>query len=93
MRYCTQDELRDLLLSAGLANVVVSSAEPRATYANLDDLWTPIAAGIGPSGVYVRSLDPGTQLELKAEYGRRLGVGNEPFELTARAWIATGEVA
>jgi SAM-dependent methyltransferase len=93
MRYCTHDELRDLLVECGLRDVKTDSATPRATYANLDDLWLPILGGIGPSGVYLRSLEPGQQAELRNEYARRLGVGDAPFELGARAWLASGEVA
>jgi SAM-dependent methyltransferase len=93
MRYCTQDELRDLLAGIGLVDVRVSSASPRASYTNLDDLWVPITGGIGPSGVYARSLNSQGQADLRAEFGRRLGVGDGPFELTARAWLASGEVA
>ena len=93
MSYCRPDELRDLLDAEGLVDVAVDSAEPRASYANLDDLWLPIMGGIGPSGVYLRSLDTAQQAALKLEFGRLLGVGDEPFELIARAWLATGEVA
>jgi SAM-dependent methyltransferase len=92
MRYCTPDELRDLLVSVGLANVVVSSAEPTAKYLDMHDLWAPLAAGVGPAGVYVAGLDSATQELVEAEYARRIGFRGEPFELTARAWIATGEV-
>ncbi len=92
MRYCKPDELRVLFEAAGLRSVKVGSAEPRAHYANFEDLWEPLTGGIGPSGVYVRSLDEAHRQALKAEYRRRLGVGDEPFELTARAWLATGEV-
>jgi ubiquinone/menaquinone biosynthesis C-methylase UbiE len=92
MSYCTSNELRDLFESAGLAAVTVGTASPRASYANLDDLWTPITSGIGPSGVYARSLDPVRQAALREEYGRQLGVGDAPFELSARAWLISGEV-
>jgi SAM-dependent methyltransferase len=92
MSYCRPDELRDLFVAAGLTNIQISSAEPRAKYANLDDLWQPLLGGIGPSGAYARSLDEAQRGALKAEFGRLLGVADEPFELTARAWIASGEV-
>jgi SAM-dependent methyltransferase len=92
MRYCTPDELRELLAGAGLENVIVGSAEPVAAYENFDDLWEPIVGGIGPSGVYVRSLDDARQAVLKAEYARLLQVGDRPFQLSARAWLASGEV-
>ena len=93
MSYCRPDELHDLFASGGLVDVTVDSAEPRASYANLDDLWQPLTGGIGPSGIYLRSLEPPLQAALKMEFSRLLGVGDSPFELTARAWLASGEVA
>jgi SAM-dependent methyltransferase len=91
MRHCTPDELRDLLMSAGLANVAVGSAEPRASYLGFEDLWAPIASGIGPAGAFLLSLDETKVAVLKQEYRRVLNVGDGPFELTARAWLASGE--
>jgi hypothetical protein len=41
------------------------------------------ASGVGPGN---------RRLALKAELHRRLGVGDGPFRLTARAWVATGRV-
>lgn len=93
MSYCRPDELRDLFDASGLVNVDVDAAETSAGYHNLDDLWLPIVGGIGPSGVYLRSLDEAHQAALKAEFARLLDVGDAPFELSARAWLASGEVA
>lgn len=92
MRYCNPDELRHLLASTGLVDIAVSSAVPHAVYANFDDLWEPITGGIGPSGVYVRSLDEQGRQALKDAYRHLLGVGDAPFELMARAWLACGVV-
>lgn len=75
-----------------MKDIAVGSATPKATYANLDDLCLPILGRIGPSSAYARSLDA-AQADLRAEHGRRLGVGDEPLELSARAWLASGEVA
>jgi hypothetical protein len=85
--------LRELLESSGLTDVVVGSAEPRASYINFDDLWNPIAARMGPTGAYIGTLEAGQLEALRQEYRRLLKVRDEPFELTARAWIATGEVS
>jgi ubiquinone/menaquinone biosynthesis C-methylase UbiE len=92
MRYCKPDELRALLEAVGLEDVAVSSAVPHAVYANFDVLWEPITGGIGPSGVYVRSLDEQGRQALKDAYRHLLGVGDAPFDLTARAWLACGVV-
>jgi SAM-dependent methyltransferase len=93
MPYCTPDELGDLWSGAGLAEVRVGAVVVAAGYDGFEDLWRPLEAGVAPSGAYVTSVAPERRAELKAELRRRLGVGNEPFRLTARAWIATGRRA
>ena len=60
-----------------------------ADYEGFEDLWAPFAKGVGPAGcVRADAGRPGAPF--KAEFRRRLDVGDEPFTLTARAWIATG---
>ena len=63
-----------------------------AAYDSLDDLWQPLEAGVGPSGAYAAGLSPQRRGAFKEELRHRLGVTNEPFGLTARAWIATGSI-
>jgi SAM-dependent methyltransferase len=92
MPFCTAGELRGLLSDAGLASVSVAPAEVSAGYAGFEDLWLPLEAGVAPSGAYAASLPAERRDELKSELRRRLGVGDEPFRLTARAWLATGVV-
>jgi SAM-dependent methyltransferase len=92
MRYCQPDELRDLWLDSGLNDVEVRPLVVIARYENFDDLWSPLEFGVGPAGAYVASLAQQQREDLKAELHRRLGVGDGPFELTARAWAARGVV-
>jgi SAM-dependent methyltransferase len=92
MRYCRPDELAELLESVGLRNVRTGEAAPRGRYTSFDDLWQPLLGGIGPSGVYVTSLDDAQRATFRTEFRRQLGVGDEPFELSARAWLARAEV-
>lgn len=92
MRYCQPDELRDLWLATGLNDIEVSPLVVIAPYENFEDLWSPLEYGVGPAGAYAMSLDPEGRAKLKAELRRRLGVGEGPFELTARAWAARGQV-
>jgi ubiquinone/menaquinone biosynthesis C-methylase UbiE len=92
MPFCTPDELGDLCSTAGLAEVRVSPVVVAAVYDDFEDLWRPLELGVGPSGAYATSLPSERRTALKAEVRRRLGVGSKPFGLTARAWIATGEV-
>ena len=63
-----------------------------AGYDGFEDLWAPLELGVAPSGAYVAALAPDAPAALKDEFRRRLGVGDAPFRLTARAWLATGQV-
>jgi ubiquinone/menaquinone biosynthesis C-methylase UbiE len=90
---CTPDELRELWSAAGLAEVRVVPVVVAAAYDSFEDLWQPLELGVGPAGAYAASLAPEQQAALKDEVRRRLGVGDDPFRLSARAWIATGRVA
>jgi SAM-dependent methyltransferase len=90
MRFATPDELGALWREAGLADVSTSSADVAARYEGFDDLWEPFEAGIGPAGAYTVALDDDRRAALKAELRRRLDAGDEPFSLTARAWLVRG---
>lgn len=92
MPFCTRPELGELWSAAGLAGVRVSPVVVSADYDGFADLWQPLALGVAPSGAYAASLSPERRAALAEEFRRRLGVGQEPFRLTARAWIATGRV-
>jgi SAM-dependent methyltransferase len=91
MPFCTPDELGDLWSAAGLAEVRVVPAVVSAGYDGFEDLWQPLESGVAPSGAYATSLAPERRAALKDELRRRLGTGDGPFRLTARAWIATGQ--
>jgi SAM-dependent methyltransferase len=90
MPFCTPGELGDLWSAAGLGEVDVAPVEVAAGYDGFDDLWHPLELGVGPSGAYAASLPPEQRAALKEELRRRLGVGDGPFRLTARAWVVTG---
>jgi len=92
MRYCNPDALRELFESVGLRNVQTGDATPSGKYESFEDLWAPLLGGIGPSGAYVRSLNDAQREIFKREFQSQLGVGDTPFVLTARAWLAGGEV-
>jgi SAM-dependent methyltransferase len=92
MPFCTPDSLGQLWSEAGLRDVRVASVTVAAGYDDFEDLWRPLELGVGPSGAYAASLPAERRAVFKAELRRRLGAGDEPFRLTARAWIATGRV-
>ena len=93
MRWCAEGELGALWQAAGLREVRTGALVASAAYADFDDLWAPLPTGIAPSGAFCKSLDADGQAELREAYRRRLGVGDEPFELSARAWAAVGRVS
>jgi hypothetical protein len=92
MRFCSPGELEALWSAGGLADVRTTALRVEAGYADLDDLWAPLAQGVAPSGAYAASLDQPAQERLRAEIDRRLGVRGGPFRLSARAWCAVGRV-
>jgi SAM-dependent methyltransferase len=92
MPFCTPEELGVLLSAAGLLEVGVTPAVVSAGYDGFEDLWKPLELGVGPSGAYAAGLPSDVRAAFKQEFRRRLGVGDEPFRLSARAWIATGSV-
>ena len=93
MPFCTPGELGELWSAAGLAGVRVVPVVVTAAYDGFEDLWQPLELGVAPSGRYVLSLAPERRAALKEELRRRLGAGDDPFRLSARAWVATGRVA
>lgn len=92
MAWCGEGELGALWRAAGLRGVRFGPLVVRASYANFDDLWSALASGAGPSTAFCRSLREERQAALRDACRRRLGVGDEAFELSARAWAASGIV-
>ena len=93
MRWCGEGELEELWRNAGLSDIRSGRLDARAVYTSFEDLWAPLPTGIAPSGAFVKSLDDAGRAALRDAYRSRLGVGEEPFELSARAWAVAGTVA
>jgi SAM-dependent methyltransferase len=93
MRWCGEGELAELWREAGLAEVRFGPLVVSARYADFEDLWSPFPTGVAPSGAFCMSLDEKRRSALHDAYRRRLGAGDGPFELTARAWAVAGTVA
>lgn len=91
MRWCGEGELAKLWRIAGLRDVRFGPLVVGASYASFDDLWSPLPSGVGPSGAFCKSLDDDGRAALRDAYRRHLGVGDGPFELTARAWGVAGQ--
>jgi SAM-dependent methyltransferase len=90
MRCCGEGDLGELWASAGITGVRSGELVVSAAYEDFDDLWSPFPAGVGPAGAYTKALDPEGQAALRDAFRARLGVGDGPFELTARAWAVAG---
>jgi SAM-dependent methyltransferase len=92
MRWCAEDDLAELWRDAGLRDVRFAPLVVRASYADFEDLWSPLPTGVAPSGAFCKSLDHERRAALHDAYRSRLAVGEGPFELTARAWAVAGVV-
>jgi SAM-dependent methyltransferase len=93
MRWCGEGELATLWRLAGLRDVRFGEVVAHASYEGFEDLWSPLPTGVAPSGAFCKSLDEDRRAALHDAFRRRLGVGDEPFELSARAWAVSGVVA
>lgn len=92
MSWCGEGDLAELWRTAELSDVRSRSLSVTASYTDFEDLWAPFPAGAGPSGTFCASLDETGRRALHNAYRLRLGVGNAPFELAARAWAVVGTV-
>jgi SAM-dependent methyltransferase len=92
MRWCGEGELAELWRAAGLGSVRSGSLRASAKYADFEDLWSPLPTGVGPAGAFCKSLEEDDRGALHDAFRLRLGVGDGPFELTARAWSVVGRV-
>ena len=90
MRWCREGELASLWRDVGLHDVRAGPLVVTASYTDFEDLWAPLPTGIAPSGAFCASLSDDRRAALHDAYRRRLGVGDGPFELTARAWAVAG---
>jgi SAM-dependent methyltransferase len=92
MRWCREGDLAELWRLAGLADLRAGELVVRVGYPSFEDLWAPLPTGVAPSGAFCKSLDDDGRAALHDAYRRRLGAGDGPFELSARAWAVAGRV-
>jgi SAM-dependent methyltransferase len=90
MRWCGEGELARLWRAAGLRDVRSGPLVVSARYTGFEDLWSPFPTGVAPSGAFAKSLDAERRGALHDALRRNLGVGDAPFELSARAWAVAG---
>jgi ubiquinone/menaquinone biosynthesis C-methylase UbiE len=98
-RYCFQPmmrpgEMKRAFVERGLADVTETELMIRMDYRDFDDFWAPIAAGEGPLGKYVATLDAAERARVDAavrdayEAGRPDG----PRSFANVAWACRGIV-
>jgi ubiquinone/menaquinone biosynthesis C-methylase UbiE len=93
MKWSGEGDLAELWKKAGLTDIRFDALHVSATYESFDDLFDPLRSGVAPPGVFYTSLNEDGRAALYDTFRQRLGVGDGPFELTARAWAAAGTVA
>jgi ubiquinone/menaquinone biosynthesis C-methylase UbiE len=87
----SRGDIAERLRRAGLEDVTEAELTARAEYTGFDDFWEPFTYAVGPSGAYLRSLDPERQAAVRD--GCRAALPSDgPFALDARAWFARGTV-
>ena len=91
MRWAGEGDLAELWRSVGLEGVRFDALVVRAEYEDFEDLWWPLPTGVGPAGAFAKSLDEERRGQLRETLRQRLGVGEGPFELSARAWAVAGQ--
>ena len=92
MRNCDPDSLGGLWAEAGLEHVTTDAIIASAAYGSFDELWEPFTAGVGPAGAYCASVSEQQRDAIKTSFHARLGSPEAGFELSARAWMASGTV-
>jgi SAM-dependent methyltransferase len=92
MRWSTPEELEELWVGAGMRDIKMDELVVAASYQDFADFWAPFPSGIGPAGSYCAAQSPDRQEALRLAVFRKLGSPDGPFDLTARAWVAVGQV-
>jgi SAM-dependent methyltransferase len=87
-RYRTPDELRDLLVGAGLEDVEMGELDVTASYTGFDDFWSALGRQVGPAGAWLQSLQGEQRDRAHDELHRQLGAPAGPFTLNGRAFGA-----
>ena len=98
-RYCFQpmmqpDEMKRTFVEQGLADVTEAELMVRMDYENFDDYWAPIAAGEGPLGKYMTTLDAAEQARVGTAVrdAYQAGRSDGPRSFANVAWACRGIV-
>ncbi|WP_292318472.1 class I SAM-dependent methyltransferase [Mesorhizobium sp.] len=98
-RYCFQPmmqpgEMKRTFVEQGLTDVTETELMIRMDYQNFDDYWAPIAAGEGPLGKYMTTLDAAerTRTEAAVRDAYEAGRADGPRSFASVAWACRGIV-
>ncbi|WID99480.1 methyltransferase domain-containing protein [Bosea vestrisii] len=98
-RYCFQPmmqpgEMKRAFAEQGLANVIETELMIRMDYRDFDDFWAPIAAGEGPLGKYVATLDAveRARVDEAVRDAYQAGRPDGPRSFASIAWACQGTV-
>jgi ubiquinone/menaquinone biosynthesis C-methylase UbiE len=98
-RYCFQPmnqpgEMKRSFMERGLADVTETELMVRMEYQNFEDYWAPIAAGEGPLGKYVTTLDAteGARAVAAVRDAYEAGRPDGPRSFANVAWACRGIV-
>jgi SAM-dependent methyltransferase len=98
-RYCSQPmmqpgEMKRTLSKEGLVDVTETELMIRMDYQDFDDYWAPIAAGEGPLGKYVATLDAAERAHTDAAVRNAYEAGRPdgPRSFANVAWACRGIV-
>ena len=98
-RYCFQPmmqpgEMKKTFVDQGLAEVSQTELMIRMDYQNFDDYWGPIAAGEGPLGKYMATLDAAerAKIETAVRGAYEAGRPDGPRSFANIAWACRGIV-
>lgn len=86
-----RSHIPDVMVAAGLTDVVDTELVTRLHFGAFDEWWAPYLLGVGPAGDYVAGLDHHGVDALRAACLDILGAG--PFDVEAVAWAARGVAA
>ena len=87
-------EMRDSWTRHGMVDVEQTSLLIRMEYSSFEDYWAPIAAGEGPLGKYIASLEAGrgAQVERAVRDAYEGGRPDGPRSFASVAWACRGAV-
>jgi SAM-dependent methyltransferase len=83
-----EGHLEQLLEAAGLHDVEGGALSVTVEHRTFEEWWEPFTLGVGPAGSFTAGLTADRRADLRELC--RLRLRDEPFRVTARAWVARG---